>query len=77
VTVCPICFGAGCRTCWNERAAAAAKARRSSAGVTRYLTTAKPERWQRSDGSFDVLAYCRWLDDNANTGAGPRREEEA
>lgn len=39
--------------------------------------THNPARWRRPDGSFDVLAYCRWLDDNANTGAGPRREEEA
>lgn len=41
-----------------------------------YVPTHHPGRWRRPDGSFDILAYCRWLDDNANaaTGATPLAE---
>lgn len=42
-----------------------------------WTPTHNPQRWLRADGSFDVLAYCRWLDDNANAGAGkPRPRDE-
>lgn len=31
------------------------------------------ERFERTDGSFDVLAFCRHLDSQANVGAGAPR----